>query len=591
MGESKITGTRVLLNSLVESGIDTVFGYPGGQIMPLYDALYDYSDKIRHILVRHEQAAVHAAQGYARATGKVGVCFVTSGPGATNTVTGIADAMLDSTPLVVITGQVPTPALGVDSFQEVNIVGVTHAITKWNILVRKSEEIGPAIAKALYIAGSGRPGPVLIDITKDAQVGLTEWSGFKPCPPIRSYNPEPVAHSVKIAKAAKLIEKAKKPMILFGQGITISGAEEEFKAFVHKSGIPAAATLLGLSALDCADPYYIGMIGMHGNYAPNITNQECDLIVAIGMRFDDRVTCNPTNFGASAKVIHIDIDPAEIDKVIMTDVGIVGDAKCVLESLNSLIEEGDHSEWLARLKDYNKEEYEVVVERHEGDGTGEVHLHHVVQAVDMAYNGENIAVTDVGQHQMVAARYTSFKSPRSLITSGGLGTMGFGLPAAIGAKIGAPERDVVLYVGDGGIQMNIQELATIMQERVDVKIVLLNNNYLGMVRQWQQLFFDSRYSFTPMMNPNFGLIAEANEVGYGFCDSRESLAEAVEKMKSSEGAYLLEVRVRCNDNVLPMVAPTKELIDIMLDDGVDVTKKCAGCKGRINDRMKSEQKK
>ncbi len=584
--DNKITGTRVLLNSLVESGIDTVFGYPGGQIMPLYDALYDYSDSIRHILVRHEQAAVHAAQGYARATGRTGVCFVTSGPGATNTVTGIADAMLDSTPIVVITGQVPTPMLGVDSFQEINIVGVTHPITKWNILVRKAEEIGPAIAKALYIAGSGRPGPVLIDITKDAQNGLTEWDGFVPCPPIRSYNPKPVAESVKIAKAAKLIDKAKKPMIIFGQGITLSGAEAQFKEFVHKSGIPAVATLLGLSSLECSDPYHIGMIGMHGNYGPNITNGECDLIVAIGMRFDDRVTCNTETFAENAKIIHIDIDPAEIDKIVTADVGIVGDAKDVLESLSSLITEGDHTEWLAKLKAYNRQEREVVVDCHEGDGTGEIHLHHAVQAVDVAYNGENITVTDVGQHQMVAARYTSFSKPRSLITSGGLGTMGFGLPAAIGAKIGAPERDVVLFVGDGGIQMNIQELATIMQERVSVKIVLLNNNYLGMVRQWQQLFFNQRYSFTPMLNPNFGLIAQANDVGYGYCDKREDLAAAVEAMKSAEGSYLLEVRVICNDNVLPMVAPGKSLVDIMLTDGVEPGSKCAGCKGRINEQKR-----
>ncbi|MFI3281980.1 MAG: biosynthetic-type acetolactate synthase large subunit [Rikenellaceae bacterium] len=583
---NKITGTRVLLNSLVESGVDTVFGYPGGQIMPLYDALYDYSDSIRHILVRHEQAAVHAAQGYARATGRTGVCFVTSGPGATNTVTGIADAMLDSTPLVVITGQVPTPMLGVDSFQEVNIVGVTHPITKWNILVRSTEEIAPAIAKALYIASSGRPGPVLVDITKDAQIGLTEWNGFIPCSPIRSYNPHPMAESVKVAKAAKLIDKAKRPMIIFGQGVTLSGAEAEFKAFVHKSGMPAVATLLGLSALDCSDPNYIGMIGMHGNYAPNITNHECDLIVAIGMRFDDRVTCNTENFAQNAKIIHIDIDPAEIDKIVTADVGVVGDAKEVLESLNSLISEGDHSEWLAKLKAHNVKEREIVVDRHEGDGTGEIHLHHAVQAVDATYGGENITVTDVGQHQMVAARYTSFCKPRSLITSGGLGTMGFGLPAAIGAKIGAPERDVVLFVGDGGIQMNIQELATIMQERVDVKIVLLNNNYLGMVRQWQQLFFNQRYSFTPMMNPNFKLIAEANEVGYGFCDKREDLSEAVEAMKMSQGSYLLEVRVICNDNVLPMVAPGKSLIDIMLTDGTESGHKCTGCKGRINDQKR-----
>ncbi len=584
--DNKITGTRVILNSLIANGIDTVFGYPGGQIMPLYDALYDYTDQIRHILVRHEQAAVHAAQGYARATGKTGVCFVTSGPGATNTVTGIADAMLDSTPLVVITGQVPSQILGVDSFQEINIVGVTHPVTKWNILVRNAEDIAPAIAKAMYIASSGRPGPVLVDITKDAQIGLTEWNGFIPCPPIRSYNPTPVANSVKIAKAAKLIDKAKKPMIIFGQGVTLSGAEAEFKEFVHKSGIPAVATLLGLSTLDCSDPYYIGMIGMHGNYAPNITNQECDLIVAIGMRFDDRVTCNVEGFATNAKIVHIDIDPAEIDKVITADVGIVGDAKCVLESLIPLIEERSHTEWLELLKGYNKKEREVVVDSFEGDGTGDIHLHQVVMAVDKAYNGENIAVTDVGQQQMVAARYTSFKTPRSLITSGGLGTMGFGLPAAIGAKIGAPERDVVLYVGDGGFQMNMQELATIMQEGVAVKIVLFNNNYLGMVRQWQQLFFNYRYSFTPMLNPNFGLIAEANGVGYGLCEKREDLADAVAQMQAAEGSYLLEVKVLCNDNVLPMVAPGKSLVDIILTDGTEQGCKCPVCKGRINEQKR-----
>ncbi len=583
---SKITGTRVLLNSLVESGVDTVFGYPGGQIMPLYDALYDYTDKIRHILVRHEQAAVHAAQGYARATGKTGVCFVTSGPGATNTVTGIADAMLDSTPIVVITGQVPSQILGVDSFQEINIVGVTHPVTKWNILVRKAEDIAPAIAKALYIASSGRPGPVLVDITKDAQNGLADWSGFVPCAPIRSYQPIPVPHSVKIAKAAKLIDKAKKPMIIFGQGVALSGAEAELKTFIHKSGIPAVATLLGLSVLPCDDPYNIGMIGMHGNYAPNITNQECDLIVAVGMRFDDRVTCNVETFAANAKIVHIDIDPAEIDKVINATVGIVGDAKVVLESLTSLIEEREHTEWLDTLHEYNRQEREIVVDRLEGDGRGDILLHQVVQAVDNVYHGENITVTDVGLHQMVAARYTSFKSSRSLITSGGVGTMGFGLPAAIGAKIGVPDRDVVLFVGDGGIQMNIQELATIMQERVAVKIVLLNNNYLGMVRQWQQLFFDQRYSSTQMLNPNFGLIAQANEVGYGYCEKREDLAEAVAKMQSAEGSYLLEVRVKCNDNVLPMVAPGKSLVDIMLTDGVEYGSKCKGCKGRINDQKR-----
>ncbi len=554
--------------------------------MPFYDALYDYSDKIRHILVRHEQAAVHAAQGYARATGRVGVCVVTSGPGATNTVTGIADAMLDSTPIVVISGQVPSPMLGVDSFQEINIVGVTQPVTKWNTLVRKSEDIAPAISTALYIAQRGRPGPVLVDITKDAQIGLAEWDGYKPCSPIRSYTPVPVPNSIKIAKAAALLDKAKKPMVIFGQGVILSGASEIFKKFLDKSGIPAAATLLGLSAIDVADPHYIGMIGMHGNYAPNITNDECDLILAVGMRFDDRVTCNLANFASSAKVVHIDIDPAEIDKVVNTTVGIVGDAKVVLESLTDLIEERDHSEWLESLHAFNRKEKEIVVGSHEGDGTGEIHLHHAVQAVDAQYNGANITVTDVGQHQMVAARYTSFKTPRSLITSGGLGTMGFGLPASIGAKIGAPERDVVLFVGDGGMQMNMQELATIMQERVDVKIIILNNGYLGMVRQWQQLFFDYRYSFTPMLNPNFALIAEANAIGYGFCENREELDRAVEKMRTTKGAYILELKVKCNDNVLPMVAPGKSLIDIMLTDGTEPDHKCAGCKGRISEQYK-----
>ncbi|MFI3328360.1 MAG: biosynthetic-type acetolactate synthase large subunit [Rikenellaceae bacterium] len=576
MATKSISGAQSLLESLKASGVKTVFGYPGGAIMPLYNALYDYKQDIRHILVRHEQAAVHAAQGFARATGQTGVCFVTSGPGATNTVTGIADAMLDSTPLVVVTGQVASSGLGVDSFQEINIVGITHPITKWNILVRKAEDIAPAIAKALYIAGSGRPGPVLVDITKDAQVGMMEWSGFEPCADIRSYKPVPTADSAKIAEAAKLIEVAKKPMILFGQGVTLSGAESEFKEFVHKSGVPATATLLGLSALECNDPYYIGMIGMHGNYAPNITNAECDLIIAVGMRFDDRVTCNPNNFAKGAKVIHIDIDQAEIDKVITADVGIVGDAKAVLSELTPLLkgDSGRYAEWIERLHAYNKEERKVVVEPHVESGS-QIHLHHAVEAVSDAYNGGHIVVTDVGQHQMIASRYTNFNQPRSLITSGGLGTMGFGLPAAMGAKIGVPEREVVLFVGDGGIQMNIQELATIMQEKIAVKIVLLNNSYLGMVRQWQQLFFECRYSFTPMVNPNFELIAQANEVEYGVCDDKANLADAVAKMKAAKGSYLLELKVKCNDNVLPMVAPGMSLGDIMLEEpeGTD----CLGC--------------
>ncbi len=565
MEEKKLSGARILLESLIASGVDTVFGYPGGAIMPLYDALYDYKDKLRHILVRHEQAAVHAAQGYARATGKTGVVFVTSGPGATNTVTGVADAMMDSTPIVVITGQVVSAGLGFDSFQETNIVGITHPITKWNILVRSADNLATAIAKGLYIASSGRPGPVLIDITKDAQLGLSSWDGFTPCESIRSYRPVPKADGEDIIKAANLIDTASKPMVLFGQGVTISGAEAELKAFLHKSGIPAATTLLGISALEQDDPYYIGMIGMHGNYAPNITNEECDLIVAVGMRFDDRVTCNPAFFAKNAKVIHIDIDQAEIDKVIATTVGIVGDAKEVLSSLTSQISKREHSEWLERMHEYNREEVDKIITPYKGDGTGDIRLHHVVEAVNEVYKGDNIVVTDVGQHQMIAARYAAFNNSRSLITSGGLGTMGFGLPAAIGAKIGAADKEVILYVGDGGIQMNMQELATIMQEDVAVKIVILNNNWLGMVRQWQELFHDKRYSFTSMLSPDYKLIAEANKVGYGVCEKREDMTAAIEEMKSSKGAYLLEVRVMPEDNVFPMVAPVAALKDIIFE--------------------------
>ncbi|MFI3317802.1 MAG: biosynthetic-type acetolactate synthase large subunit [Rikenellaceae bacterium] len=562
---SKIKGTEVLLNSLVAEGVDTVFGYPGGQIMPLYDTLYDYTDKIRHILVRHEQAAVHAAQGYARATGKVGMCFVTSGPGATNTVTGIADAMMDSTPLVVVTGQVPSPLLGIDSFQETNIVGITHPITKWNILVRKAEDVAGAIARAIYIARSGRPGPVLVDITKDAQIGLTEWRGYVPCEKIRSYEPSPKVDMLQVAKAVELIDSAQKPMVIFGQGVTISGAQAELKAFIDKSGIPAAATLLGLSALDINDPKYIGMIGMHGNYGPNITNNECDLIIAVGMRFDDRVTCNTANFSKSAKIIHIDIDPAEINKIVTATVGIVGDAKRVLKALCSQIEQREHAEWLERLHAYNREEIEILKSGYDKTDR-EITIHDAISKVGEAYNGKNITVTDVGQHQMVAARSIPFSEPRSMITSGGLGTMGFGLPAAIGAKIGDPDREVVLFVGDGGIQMNIQELATILQENISVKIVLLNNSFLGMVRQWQQLFFDRRYSSTPMINPNFELIAKANGLEYGCAESKDDLGAEIKKMVEAKGSYLLEMKIKCEDNVLPMVAPGKALVDIMFKE-------------------------
>ncbi len=563
----KVIGSQVLIESLIASDVKVVFGYPGGTIMPTYDALYDYQSQINHVLVRHEQAAVHAAEGYARATGRVGVCLVTSGPGATNTVTGIADAMMDSTPLVVITGQVASPGLGIDLFQEVNIVGVTHPITKWNILVRRSEDIAPMIARAIYIAQSGRPGPVLVDITKDAQIGAIEdWGGFVPCRSIRSYRPVPTVDKSNLMAAAELINAAQKPMIIFGQGVTISGAEDELERFVNKSGIPATATLLGLSALDYDNPHYIGMIGMHGNYAANITNQECDLIVAVGMRFDDRVVSNADTFAANAKIIHIDIDPAEIDKIVTAEVGIIADAKDALSQLTECIEERTHSEWLERMHAYNREERRILIEPYESSDSEEILMHQAVLAVDSAYEGDNITVTDVGQHQMFAARYMSCAKRRSIITSGGLGSMGYGLPAAIGAKIGMPDREVILFIGDGGMQMNMQELATIMQEQVSVKIVLLNNSFLGMVRQWQQLFFDRRYSFTSLANPRFDLIAEANSVGYGLCEKRSDLASAVEKMKSATGTYILEVRVKPEDNIFPMVPGGKSLCDMIFKE-------------------------
>ena len=559
-----LTGSQALIESLLCEGTEVIFGYPGGQIIPVYDALYDYRDRINHVLVRHEQGAAHAAEGYARASGRVGVCMVTSGPGATNTVTGLADAMLDSTPLVVISGQVGTGLLGTDAFQETNFIGITQAVTKWNCQVKRAEDIPEAIAKAFYIAKSGRPGPVVVDITKDAQVQKAPFSYEKICS-IRSYDPSPEPDCSKIEEAAKLINLAKKPLVMVGQGVILGGAEHELLAFLDKSGVPAASTLLGLSAIPSAHPQNVGMLGMHGNYGPNIKNKDCDLIIAIGMRFDDRVTGNPERFGINAKVIHFEIDPSEINKIIYADVPVVGDVKRSLPLLTALVHENDHSAWIDEFRACYDVECEKIINRVTRPSSGPLRMGEVVDRVSCATRGDAVLVTDVGQHQMMAARYFKFNRPRSIITSGGLGTMGFGLPAAIGAKLAVPEREVCLFVGDGGFQMNIQELATVFQTGAAVKVILLNNGYLGMVRQWQELFFNHRYSFTQMLSPDFGLIAKANGIEYSLVEQRGELDDAVSRMLMHKGPYVMEVRVENEENVFPMVPAGAELSQIMLE--------------------------
>lgn len=559
-----LTGSQALIESLLCEGTEVIFGYPGGQIIPVYDALYDYRDRINHVLVRHEQGAAHAAEGYARASGRVGVCMVTSGPGATDTVTGLADAMLDSTPLVVISGQVGTGLLGTDAFQETNFIGITQAVTKWNCQVKRAEDIPEAIAKAFYIAKSGRPGPVVVDITKDAQVQKAPFSYEKICS-IRSYDPSPEPDCSKIEEAAKLINLAKKPLVMVGQGVILGGAEHELLAFLDKSGVPAASTLLGLSAIPSAHPQNVGMLGMHGNYGPNIKNKDCDLIIAIGMRFDDRVTGNPERFGINAKVIHFEIDPSEINKIIYADVPVVGDVKRTLPLLTALVHENDHSAWIDEFRACYDVECEKIINRVTRPSSGPLRMGEVVDRVSCATRGDAVLVTDVGQHQMMAARYFKFNRPRSIITSGGLGTMGFGLPAAIGAKLAVPEREVCLFVGDGGFQMNIQELATVFQTGAAVKVILLNNGYLGMVRQWQELFFNHRYSFTQMLSPDFGLIAKANGIEYSLVEQRGELDDAVSRMLMHKGPYVMEVRVENEENVFPMVPAGAELSQIMLE--------------------------
>lgn len=564
MGNNRINGSEALLKCLVDEGADTIFGYPGGQIMPVYDKLVDYSDKLRHILVRHEQGAIHAAQGYARATGKTGVVLVTSGPGATNVITGIMDAKVDSTPIVVIAGQVSNSALGTDAFQEADLIGMTGTITKWNYQVRDAKDMAWAVSRAFYIARNGRPGPVVLDVTKDAQLSMVDFE-FKKCGFIRSYNPYPKPSEEAIAKAAMLLNEAERPFVVFGQGITLSGAEKELKEFLHKGDIPAGSTLLGLSALPTDDPLFAGMIGMHGYIAPNIKTNECDVLVAVGMRFDDRVTGTVQSYARQAKIIHIDIDPCEVGKIIPVDVSIIGDAKAVLRELTAKIARHDHKEWITSFENCLEVEKEKVIYPEVHPKEGWIKMGEVVDAVAEATKGNAVVVTDVGQNQMVAARYSKFTGGRSFISSGGLGTMGFGLPAAIGAKIGAAEKTVCLFVGDGGIQMTIEELGTIMQEKTGVKIFILNNNWLGNVRQWQELFFNKRYSQTRMQNPDYGAIASAYGIRCAIVEKREDLAGAVEEMLSDDAPAILDIHVEEEDNVMPMVAPGKPITNIMLN--------------------------
>ncbi|WP_298347943.1 biosynthetic-type acetolactate synthase large subunit [uncultured Dokdonia sp.] len=559
-----MSGSEALIHCLVAEGADLIYGYPGGAIMPFYDELHKHQDKIKHVLTRHEQGATHAAQGFARATGKVGVAIATSGPGATNLITGIADAQIDSTPMVCITGQVGSHLLGSDAFQETDIIGISTPVTKWNHQITRVEEIPEVLAKAFYIARSGRPGPVLIDITKDAQFAEFDFAYAK-CDYIRSYTPTPAVNDTEIAQAAKVINEAKKPMIVWGQGVILGEAENEFKAFVEKSGIPAAWTILGVSAIPTEHPLNVGMVGMHGNYAPNVLTNGCDVLIAIGMRFDDRVTGNLATYAKQAKVIHFEIDPAEVNKNVKADIAILGNSKETLAKILPHIEQKSHKAWHQKFKDLYAIEYEKVIKNDilptkEGLTMGEV-----VNLINKQTNGEAIIVTDVGQHQMVGIRYADFKKSKSNITSGGLGTMGFALPAAIGAKMGAPEREVVAIIGDGGYQMTIQELGVIFQAEVPVKIVVLNNEFLGMVRQWQQLFFDKRYASTTMKNPNFCKIAEAYDIDNQKVSTREELGPAVEKMIASKDSFFLEVMVEKEDNVFPMIPTGASVSDIRLE--------------------------
>jgi acetolactate synthase-1/2/3 large subunit len=559
-----LSGSQAVLEAFVAEGVDTIFGYPGGAIMPIYDALYDYHDKLKHILVRHEQGGIHAGQGYARTSGKCGVVFATSGPGATNLVTGLADAMIDSTPLVCITGQVYAHLLGTDAFQEIDVINITTPVTKWNYQITDATEIPAVLAKAFYIAKSGRPGPVLIDITKNAQLQQFNYEGYQPCTHIRSYRPKPIIRKEYIAAAAELINKAEKPFIIFGQGVILGKAEKEFKAFVEKTGIPAAWTILGLSALPTDHPLNVGMLGMHGNYGPNVLTNDCDVLIAVGMRFDDRVTGRLDKYAKQAKIIHLDIDPSEIDKNVKATVGVWGDCKETLPMLTKLVESKVYPQWVNRFREYQLEEEKEVIHEELNPSTDVLTMGEVIRNLNELTGGNAVIVTDVGQHQMVACRYAKFNQSKSNVTSGGLGTMGFALPAAIGAKFGAPERTVVAIIGDGGVQMTIQELGTVMQSEVNIKILILNNEFLGMVRQWQQLFHDKRYSFVDIASPDYVAVAKAYKIEGQKISQREYLRDALTTMLNHNGSYLLEVMVGKENNVFPMVPQGCSVSEIRL---------------------------
>ena len=565
MTNKLMTGAEILMRSLIDQGVTTLFGYPGGAIMPVYDALYKYKDKeLNHILVRHEQGAAHAAQGYARISGKVGVALVTSGPGATNTITGLADAMMDSTPIVVITGQVGRTALGSDAFQECDVVDLAQPISKWAYQIRSAEKIAWAVSRAFYIARSGRPGPVVLDFAKNAQTEMAEYEP-RNINYIRSYEPVPPTDKESVTKAAELINEAKKPLVLVGQGVELGNAQQEVREFIEKADAPAGCTLLGLSALPSNHPLNVGMLGMHGSYAANVKTQECDLLIAIGMRFDDRITGNLKTYACSAKKIHFDIDPSEINKNVEVDVAVLGDCKETIPAVTALLKQGNRKAWRESFKAFDKLEDDKVIQPEVYPKEGPLRMGEVVHKVSEATNNEAILVTDVGQNQMIAARYFKFKNNRSIVTSGGMGTMGFGLPAAIGATFAAPDRTVCMFCGDGGLQMTIEELGTIMEQRSPVKIILLNNNYLGNVRQWQAMFFERRYSFTPMMNPDYEKIAEAYNIPSRTVTEREDLDDAIREMLETDGPFLLQAAVMEQDNVLPMCSPGHDVDDMLLE--------------------------
>lgn len=564
MEKQKITGAEALMRSLEHEGVTTLFGYPGGAIMPAFDALYDHKETLNHILVRHEQAAAHAAQGYARVSGKVGVCLVTSGPGATNTITGIADAMMDSTPIVVICGQVGASMLGTDAFQECDLVGVTQPITKWAYQIRRPEDVAWAVSRAFYIARSGRPGPVVLDFAKNAQTELVDYEP-ETIDFIRSYVPVPKMEDEAIQEAARMINEAKKPLVLVGQGVELGGAQEEIRAFLEKADMPAGCTLLGLSALPSDHPLNKGMLGMHGSLATNRKTQECDLLIAVGMRFDDRITGKLSTYATQAKKMHFDIDPSEINKNVVVDLAVLGNCKETLSAVTALLKEQKHTEWIESFNEHYEEERVRVIEPEIHPQEGPIKMGEVVRKVTEMTDNKAILVTDVGQNQMLAARYFKFTEKRSMVTSGGMGTMGFGLPAAVGATFGAPDRLVCAFMGDGGIQMSIQEFGTIMEQQAPVKIILLNNNYLGNVRQWQAMFFHHRYSFTPMLNPDYEKIASAYNIPSETVVERADLEKAIDKMIHTDGPYLLQVAVIEEGEVLPMCCPGNDVDDMLLE--------------------------